>query len=93
MKCANLQFFKHKNYTKIDNKPVFMIHHPHKIPSDILDCFYNNLDTYLKKHNFNGLYMYINNLQNKESKYKSYHMHCNYMNKYLVVQKVKAVKF
>jgi hypothetical protein len=75
-----LQFFKHKNYTKIDNKPVFMIHHPHKIPNDILDCFYNNLDTYLKKHNFNGLYMYINNLQNKESKYKSYHMHCNYMN-------------
>lgn len=75
-----LQFFKHKKYTKIDNKPVFMIHHPHKIPNDILDCFYNNLDTYLKKHNFNGLYMYINNLQNKESKYKSYHMHCNYMN-------------
>jgi hypothetical protein len=75
-----LQFFKHKNYTKIDNKPVFMIHHPHKIPNDIIDCFYNNLDTYLKKHNFNGLYMYINNLQNKESKYKSYHMHCNYMN-------------
>jgi len=84
-----LQFFKHKNYTKINNKPVFMIHHPHKIPNDILDCFFNNLDNYLKKNNFDGLYMCINNLHNKESKYMSYHMNCNYIQNIEPIQKNK----
>ena len=74
-----LTFFKHKNYTKIDLKPVFMIHHIYKFTPIFLDTFYEKLNMFLMDNGFNGVYLCVNDMLGNNNKYTSYHMHCNYM--------------
>jgi hypothetical protein len=75
-----LTFFKHKNYTKICLKPVFMIHHIYKFSQTFLDIFYEELNMFLIDNGFNGVYLCVNDMLGTNTKYTSYHMHCNYMN-------------
>jgi hypothetical protein len=60
---ANLiPYFKHENYYKIDEKPVFYIHHPWFIPEQKLFIFYNMLHLACKKNNFKGVHLVVNNM-------------------------------
>ena len=73
-----LKYFKHKNYLKIDNKPVFFIHHPWFIPIDELDIFKTLIESKCIKNNFNGCNLIINSMCGTYSKYKHYEHHFKY---------------
>ena len=73
-----LKYFKHENYLKIDNKPVFFIHHPWFIPTDQLDIFKTLIEAKCIKNNFNGCNLIINSMCGTYSKYKHYEHHFKY---------------
>jgi len=70
--------FKHKNYYKIQNKPVFYIHHPWFFDNLIL--FEQLLNQYCIENGFNGVYLKINDMNtditeitNNKKHYYSFH--------------------
>lgn len=71
-----IKYFKHTNYYKIDNKPVFYIHHPWVIPIKNLYLFRKILNQECIGAGFNGVNFVVNNMCDQyENKYIS-------MNKY-----------
>ena len=75
--------FQKNNYLKINNKPVFFIHHSWCIPNNKLEKFKNILISKCKDNNFDGLYLKINSMNvpdeiinKKKSDY--YQFHPNY---------------
>jgi hypothetical protein len=72
-------YFKNEKYLKINNKPVFFIHHPWFITDDELNNIYLIFDEECKKNKFNGIYIILNNLCNKNyGSYKTYYNSPNY---------------
>jgi len=67
-----MKYFKHANYYKIDNKPVFYIHHPWLISTENIYLFNNLLNQACIAAGFNGVNLVVNN------------MHDQYENKYLI---------
>ena len=53
-----LRVFKEPGYLKIDNKPVFFIHHPGQM-KDVLHDFHVLLDTECRKNGFDGVFLSI----------------------------------
>ena len=56
-----MRYFKHPNYYKIDNKPVFYIHHPYFLTNDEISTFDNLLNKTCIKNGFNGAILCLNN--------------------------------
>ncbi|WP_438319865.1 glycosyltransferase WbsX family protein [Edwardsiella tarda] len=54
-----LKFFNDERYTKIENKPVFVIYKPLDIPN--LDIFKRKFDQYAINHGFNGIFWIAEN--------------------------------
>jgi len=84
-----IPYFKHDNYLKINNKPVFFIHHPLYIPTSQIILFKIMLNEKCILHSFDGIIFYINNfntndavlqLSNIDKKYNinNYHSFPNY---------------
>jgi hypothetical protein len=73
-----LVYFKHVNYLKIDNKPVFFIHHPWFIPNPELDLFKILINKKCIENNFNGCNLVINSMNGVYENYKHYDFHLNY---------------
>lgn len=72
-----LKYFKHVNYLKIDNKPVFYIHHPQYIKN--LNKLYNVFDNFCIQNGFNGIHMIYNHSTDQMKNYdNTYHFHPNY---------------
>lgn len=75
--CKNLMpYFKHENYKKIDNKPVFFIHHPFHFNN--IDLFYTTLNRHCTENGFDGVHFVVNNLTKSDIPYKQYICHPNY---------------
>jgi hypothetical protein len=62
-----IKYFKHPNYYKIENKPVFFIHHPWNMSSEQLCVFNYVLDSECIKNGFNGVIVQMNNMKNTNS--------------------------
>ena len=62
-----IQYFKHPNYYKIENKPVFFIHHPWKMSSEQMCVFNYILDSECVKNGFDGAIVQFNNMKNTNS--------------------------
>lgn len=84
--------FKHINYLKINNKPVFYIHHPWLITSDKLDIFKTLINSECIKNGFSGIIFKLNSMNESETLIKArkndyYDFHPNYKktvsNKYI----------
>jgi len=75
-----LQYFKHNNYLKKNNKPVFFIYHSHLIDNDLIDVFYNVLNELCIKNNFAGVDFVLNSFVNKYVKYPNFYINFNYKN-------------
>ena len=73
-----IKYFKHPNYYKIDNKPVFFVHHPWHIKEDELFMFNYLLDIECIKHGFNGAILHVNNMMNTMLDYKMYNFSPSY---------------
>jgi hypothetical protein len=75
-----ISYFKHKNYYKIDNKPVFSIHHPWFITNEQIDLFFDVLNNLCIQNSFDGVHLIINSMGKTYTKYKNYDFHPNYKN-------------
>jgi hypothetical protein len=73
-----LHYFKHKNYKKIDNKPVFFIHHPWEMKIEEFELFYSLGDEIMKKNGFDGLELVANGMHGNYEGYKNYSHHPEY---------------
>ncbi len=71
-------YFKHENYLKINNKPVFMLHHPWFMDESQINIFKNLLDVECKKSNFDGAYLIINSMKKQYKNNYNYNFHPNY---------------
>ena len=73
-------YFKHTNYLKIDNKPVFFLHHPWFIPRTQLDLFKNIINKKCLENKFDGCHLIINSMNGIYENYKHYDHTFNYHN-------------
>jgi len=82
--CKNIEnmliYFKHSNYLKIDNKPVFFIHHPWFIPLSQLNLFKLLINKKCIENNFDGCHLLINSMNGMIENFKHYDHHMNYKN-------------
>jgi hypothetical protein len=69
-------YFKHANYLKIDNKPVFFIYHSYLIEN--IDEFYEILNDMCIKNGFSGVHLVLNSFIKKNDKYKNFYINFNY---------------
>ena len=75
-----IKYFKHNNYLKIDNKPVFFIHHPWFMPLEKLNLFKSLINEKCLENNFDGCHLIINSINGTISNYKHYDHNFNYKN-------------
>jgi glycosyltransferase involved in cell wall biosynthesis len=73
-----LPYFKHKNYKKVDNKPVLFIHHPWEMTKEEFRHFCALGEDILKKNGFAGLELVVNSMQENCEECKNYSQHPNY---------------
>jgi hypothetical protein len=73
-----MRYFKHPNYYKINNKPLFYIHHPFLISDDALSSFETILNLECKNNGFDGCILVLNNLKSNYNNFKNYNFHPNY---------------
>jgi hypothetical protein len=59
-------YFKHSNYYKLNNKPVFSFNHSFLMSKEMFDYFHNLLNKRCIMEGFNGIHIIINSRDNKE---------------------------
>jgi len=79
-----VSYFKHENYLKINNKPVFSIHHPWLLPASSLSLLHEKLTIACQNVGFDGIELLINSMVdnsygtatyfNHRPNYKKYNM-------------------
>lgn len=73
-----IKYFKHDNYYKVDNKPVFYIHHPFFMTKEELLLFKTLLENACIENGFNGSILVINNFLESYKDFNNYSFHPNY---------------
>ena len=71
-------YFKHKNYLKINNKPVFLLYHPWFMNNDEIALFKKTLYNTCIDNNFNGIKFIINSMNGQYSGYSNFSLNFNY---------------
>jgi hypothetical protein len=75
-----LPYFKHKNYRKIDNKPVFTLHQPWEMNDEQINYMFKYLDIKCIESGFDGIYFLVNAIDSREYKNDKYYCHPAYKN-------------
>ena len=75
-----MNYFKHENYLKIDNKPVFFIYHPWFLNNNEIDLLHQLLDIECKNNHFNGINFVLNNMEKDYKDYMNFSINFNYKN-------------
>lgn len=73
-----LKYFKNDNYYKINNKPVFLIHHSFVMTDSEINLFYNISNEILIINGFDGIELCLNCIGKKYENYSNYFHHCDY---------------
>jgi len=71
-----IKYFKHPNYLKIENKPVFFVYHNFLIEN--IDEFYTILNAVCLANGFDGVHLVLNSFVTKNQKYKQFYVNFNY---------------
>ena len=91
--CELIKSFKKDNYLKINNKPVFFIHHPWVMNMDQIIKFKEMLNDKCIENNFDGLEFKLNGMMNDNSNadntYYDFHPHYKHTNS--IYQKDKQI--
>ena len=74
-------YFKHSNYYKINNRPVFYIHHPWFISIDKINLFFTLLNKECKKNKLDNVYLCLNSIDKKYENFHNYDINPNYKSK------------
>jgi hypothetical protein len=75
-----MKYFKHDNYLKIDNMPVFFIHHPWFMTDEELELIKTTFDNHCINAGFSGIHFIINSMIKKDVKHMQYDFHFDYKN-------------
>ena len=75
-----MKYFKSANYYKIDNRPVFYVHHPWLIPTEKLYLLNRMLHNECLSAGFNGVHFVVNNMRDQYE--KIYNVRMNKYNHY-----------
>ena len=87
-------YFKHDNYLKIDNKPVFFIYHPWQLTDKELEQLHIILEDECKKNNFNGVHFILNNMIKDYDNYQQFSIHFNYkLSNFSYIKNQKVINF
>jgi hypothetical protein len=70
-------YFRHNNYLKIDNKPVFSVHLPWHFDSQV-EQFYCDLNNKCLENGFDGIYLLCNSMDKRYDNWINYQFHPNY---------------
>jgi mannosyltransferase OCH1-like enzyme len=62
-----MQYFIHENYLKVNNKPVFFLHHPSLLDDSSMLLFQSILDTRCRENGFDGILLNINSSKKIEN--------------------------
>ena len=73
-----MKYFKHDNYLKIDNMPVFFIHHPWFMTDEELELTKNTMTNMSIDNGFSGIHFIINSMIKKDLDYLQYDFHFDY---------------
>jgi len=73
-----INYFKHDNYLKIDNKPVFFIHHPLLLNDKELTKISEILNKKCIENNFDGIHISLNALRCRRKNFIHYNIHPDY---------------
>jgi len=73
-----IKYFKHSNYYKIKNKPVFFIHHPWYMTIEEIGIFNYILESECLKNGFDGVLLHLNNMMDKNLNLKMYNFSPSY---------------
>lgn len=73
-----VKYFKHANYRKINNKPVFAIHQPYEMTDEEIRLFQHVSDEIMLQNGFSGLEMIVDRRDRARPGYVNYYMHSNY---------------
>jgi hypothetical protein len=73
-----IQYFKHDNYLKIENKPVLYLHHPWFLNETEINLFYNRLMKSCIENGFAGLEFAVNSMDKIYTNFMNYDFHFNY---------------
>jgi hypothetical protein len=73
-----MKYFKHDNYLKIENKPVFFIYHPFLMTDDEINLFYNELNKECIANNFAGVHFVLNSINKDYNNYTNFYINFNY---------------
>jgi hypothetical protein len=73
-----MKYFKHDNYLKIDNMPVFLIHHPWFMSDEELELTKNRLTSVSIDNGFSGIHFIINSMIKKDVNCLQYDFHFDY---------------
>lgn len=90
-----VNYFKHPNYYKINNYPIFYIHHPWLIPNDELQNLSFIFNKLAKEHGFNGIHIVLNSMKQQNPFFPSfgfvpnYIKHTTHENNYISLNDIK----
>ena len=74
-----MKYFKHKNYLKINNKPLLLIYHEWFMTHEELKLFEKTINDKCLENNFNGINLVINSMNNPNIKdFKTFYLNFNY---------------
>jgi hypothetical protein len=73
-----IKYFKHENYLKINNKPVFQIHHPWYMNESEINLYYEIFNNKCIENNFDGIYFILNSINGTYKQYTNSLHNFNY---------------
>ena len=76
-----MKYFKHENYLKKENKPLFSIHHPWTASIEQIKLFEKILTTRCIENGFDGVHLLINSMNGDYNDLTTYKHNFNYKNK------------
>ena len=76
-----IKYFKHQNYLKIDNKPVFFIYHSFLLTDDEINNFYKILNKICCENYFYGVHLVLNSFVKKYDNFTNFYINFNYKTK------------
>jgi hypothetical protein len=80
--AANMEnlvtYFKHENYRKIDNRPLFFLHHPQEMTPREIRLLKKVGDRTMVQHGFAGIELVIDGMGEAYPGYPLYYLHSNY---------------
>ena len=71
-------YFRHANYRKVNNKPLFFIHHPFEMTDPDLARMQRIGDAVTMRHGFAGLQLVVDRRDKNRPGYANYYTHANY---------------